>query len=797
MNNVEGKGSLTLSGHLDIKSMNDVAFSISKLSVSCRSLALSGCQLDGSCLPSFYQLLVLPLQHLDLSQNDLDSAAAMRLSVLLSSQHGCGHGLVDLNISGNIIFDMGLNAILTACPRLEILQIQACGITAKAELFGAFPKGLRILNVSYNTISDEGAKLLAELIKSKVGLQQLSMAHCGVTPIGLAAMSASIGDPASQLQRLDIAGNTVNEPSSLNALADALSASPSTTSPCLTHLRLGELLCAPCAVLRLARACSQHPSLLVVTLVAPIELHLFRTEARVSFAGQRFGDIEAVFIAVLLLVSSDVERLDVSENCFSGDAFAVIASAAKVTGTSLQISKFDQSFLSLSALMANADLLICSESIVRRGLRCGLHLLAGGLLLPIQLIFVFPALLRYWLCWDYHLIDQCWNENRVYEVFPTTYCACCISGMLCSVLFGVPIWGTFLVGASGSVDWGWVTSDARLCFWLGQVALCMGVVAMRVWVWSKHPTYIPVVLPSDVAHPRTPANLFAAACLILEVLQWVALALWPSALQRFGLESVAYGARIFLLDFRAEALGGVSAARTLALAAALAWLWGVCTVFLSEAFLLGWAFRLNVIPAYPQILQLLSSTCVALVVYQLLLGLTCASEPHDYIDPRNSTLSPRWTGCWASVGMNNTSLPGDASAPPLWLLLLCLPFYVISCSAFRVWTGKYTGSLEIAFEAPYCAFEEFVRFVVVCLAVMWGEYRADDIGASNLLNAGLARTIAAILQTTLFSLLLCYSCVALEPVCAQRMVLVGKRIGLFICVASSLVTTVCSALEIN
>ena len=332
-------------------------------------LFLSGCQLDANNLPNLkFILSQLPLlRSVDLSFNNLNTTCGLSLAADLP-QWECHQHIKTLNLSGNLLCDVGLDVIFSKCVQLESLQVQSCGLTAHNLSLSSLSLPttlLTSLDISFNHLGDQAAVALASsLVNPKGILMELNLAGTGLSEQGVNSVLTCL--PRSKLIQLDISNNIIT-PTTLAILAQIISNEP---FPNLEKITLGILLFPPRHILPLARSLCSNPTLEEITLAAPINLRSFhdldalqrhqsssgsspsnlaasgsrqnpfghgrslvggqRNEAiRMNLNGQNLGSTEVLLLAVLLQyhVGQDCPLLlDLSENMYSSDAYVDVPS---------------------------------------------------------------------------------------------------------------------------------------------------------------------------------------------------------------------------------------------------------------------------------------------------------------------------------------------------------------------------------------------------------------------------------------------------------------------------------------
>ncbi|XP_048831578.1 tonsoku-like protein [Brienomyrus brachyistius] len=236
-----------------------------KLQASLTELRLSGNRLHDDVMPELVSALItMPkLRLLDISANCITGEGLKKASAVLDIQNAAAFPcLEELNLSANPLGDwvsQPLSSVLSACPLLATLSLQACGLTARflqqhRLLLASTLAGtghLRSVCLSHNALGSTGL----ELVLKSLPLHCLTHIHLSAVRTGPAdlpgvehlAKHLSQGD--CTVQHLSLSANGLSDADVL-CLARCLPLCPSLESldlsgnPGVTETGLGALLAA-------------------------------------------------------------------------------------------------------------------------------------------------------------------------------------------------------------------------------------------------------------------------------------------------------------------------------------------------------------------------------------------------------------------------------------------------------------------------------------------------------------------------------------------------------------------------
>jgi Ran GTPase-activating protein (RanGAP) involved in mRNA processing and transport len=158
------------------------------------------------------------LTQLDLSGNNIGPIGAGHIANALHHARLKNLKIVDVSLNqigaeGGIAIAAGLEKSITL-GELNLSQNQiGDGVINIAKSIRRNQQGTRIakLDLSLNSISDEGCYHLAAMLRDNTSIQQLNLANNAITDIGMTHLAKALFDNAT-LSELDISGNQMKDP---------------------------------------------------------------------------------------------------------------------------------------------------------------------------------------------------------------------------------------------------------------------------------------------------------------------------------------------------------------------------------------------------------------------------------------------------------------------------------------------------------------------------------------------------------------------------------------------------------
>ena len=204
---------------------------IEKLCMKRCSLTHNGLQTIIQALSHIKCLKVLDLSHNNMSQADLDvsSIALANLSLENLNLSYCklredvmtavlyelnSENLKVLNVSGNRITDSvayHIAAVISDAVHLRALHLSDCRITEGSfiAIMNAINCLLAQLDISYNSVNNVTARLVADVIARNIGLTYLDFSCCKMEEEGLTSMLKQVRNVA-QMKYIDVQSSSIN-----------------------------------------------------------------------------------------------------------------------------------------------------------------------------------------------------------------------------------------------------------------------------------------------------------------------------------------------------------------------------------------------------------------------------------------------------------------------------------------------------------------------------------------------------------------------------------------------------------
>lgn len=153
-------------------------------------------------------------QKITLFQSVLSAGTLSQLALALSSGR-----TMELDLSHVCMGDTGFKVLCTGLKdsKLQRLNLLACELTEAccgdlASVLASETAQLRVINLSYNELQDQGFRLLSRALQSPhCPLQELQLQDCKLTEGSMEALSAAVCSGQSELRILNLTGNTIHD----------------------------------------------------------------------------------------------------------------------------------------------------------------------------------------------------------------------------------------------------------------------------------------------------------------------------------------------------------------------------------------------------------------------------------------------------------------------------------------------------------------------------------------------------------------------------------------------------------
>ena len=170
---------------------------------------------------ALYQYIKLNLQvtNLQLDKNNLTSASSVFISNIIDLLK-----LHSLGLGCNKLTDAGVTKICSAVIRnkIQVLNLMQNGLTSRgARSISSMVKVLKELDISNNSIGDQGTKILSQGLACTTTLKRLDINHCSIGAIGTGELAHALTINSS-LEILWMNGNAIDH-SGAAGIAAALS----------------------------------------------------------------------------------------------------------------------------------------------------------------------------------------------------------------------------------------------------------------------------------------------------------------------------------------------------------------------------------------------------------------------------------------------------------------------------------------------------------------------------------------------------------------------------------------------